>query len=394
MPDKRSGLAMGYQDDGIQCYSTSLCQEYDRMGEVYYYPGDQLLLEYDNIHGYLSAPHENSTTTVSTFRHYWICYNSRVSRLARKNVKGQAWMESRDEIDSVSPIQHRTWGLGKTVYWVSKYTMPPLRALPFTINQTLPFDFLRRNWNDDIKAMNGESGQAVGKMIEGHSTEEGITIWTLTPKTKGDGNPPTIPVSAKFSSPGYALSVALNSDHLNLNLSTLQATVGGAVDSDGIFSDGPTTWPRTTANGKTERLLDECREVQEHERRGVKYLAWTKMAENDGGQMFKVVESNGKTEQLAIAICSWKRSCESELRFTLFAFSRHPPLRAGLFFRGHILQRLSKSNNLSYSVGLKLASFVVWTGISKHTEGKRKNHRAIDIQQNDLMIDPTRKNGE
>lgn len=47
------------------------------------------------------------------------------------------------------------------------------------------------------------------------------------------------------------------------------------------------------ANEKMERLLDECREVQEYEHRGVQCLAWTTTAESDGVQLLpKVVESN------------------------------------------------------------------------------------------------------
>jgi hypothetical protein len=64
---------------------------------------------------------------------------------------------------------------------------------------------------------------------------------------------------------------------------------------------------------------------------GIKCLARTKMVEGYGAQMLKIVEGNGKAEQLTIAICSWERTCKCELRFTLFPFSGHPPLRIGLF---------------------------------------------------------------
>lgn len=89
---------------------------------------------------------------------------------------------------------------------------------------------------------------------------------------------------------------------------------------------------RHRANGEMERLLDECREVKEHERRGIKCFAWTKMVESDGGQMFKVVEGDWKAEQLTMPIRSWERSHKCELRYAFFALSRHPLLRIGLFF--------------------------------------------------------------
>jgi hypothetical protein len=57
-----------------------------------------------------------------------------------------------------------------------------------------------------------------------------------------------------------------------------------------------------------------------------------KMVESDGGHMLKVVEGNGKAEQLTMPICSWERSHKCELRYGLFAFSTHPLLQIGLFF--------------------------------------------------------------
>ncbi|KAG2341200.1 hypothetical protein BDR05DRAFT_949807 [Suillus weaverae] len=136
-----------------------------------------------------------------------------------------------------------------------------------------------------------------------------IEICVCTPKIEGDGNLPTIPVGAKSSSPGYALGVVWDSNHHYLNPSTLQATARLWASpytqteySQMVHPPGhvpPCKW------GDGE-IADECREVKEHERRGIKCFAWTKMVESDGGQMLKVVEGNGKAEQLTIAICSWE----------------------------------------------------------------------------------------
>lgn len=49
-------------------------------------------------------------------------------------------------------------------------------------------------------------------------------MWVRTPKSEGDDNPPTIPMGAESSSPGYVLGVVWDSNHHYLYPSTLQAT--------------------------------------------------------------------------------------------------------------------------------------------------------------------------
>ncbi|KAG1906081.1 uncharacterized protein F5891DRAFT_1169859 [Suillus fuscotomentosus] len=93
-------------------------------------------------------------------------------------------------------------------------------------------------------------------MLAGYSTEESFErIRILTPKTEGDGNPPTIPACAESSSPGYALGGAWGSTLIVWILPHYKQLPD--VVGDAMYSDSPTTWPRVTANGKTERLLDD-----------------------------------------------------------------------------------------------------------------------------------------
>jgi hypothetical protein len=63
-------------------------------------------------------------------------------------------------------------------------------------------------------------------------------------QNRGDGSPPTIPVGAESSPPGYTLGIMWDRDHHHLVPSTLQATARTYMYSNGIFSDGPTTSER------------------------------------------------------------------------------------------------------------------------------------------------------